>query len=151
MTRPLVQSALLLALAASPTAQAAPPAAPDAVRAELAREAAAWNHGDLDGYLSGYERAATTVFVGASRVYRGWEAIAAMYRQHYADRRRMGTLAFDELEVRPLGPGYALAVGRWHLARRAADGGPVGGFFTLTLHQGPAGWRIIVDHTTAGS
>ena len=118
-----------------------------AIRAELDREAAAWNRGNLDGYLAGYERAATTTMVG-KEVRRGWDAIAARYRKDFGDRARMGTLAFSELEVRPLGAGFALALGHWALARDAAAGGPVGGWFTLTLKKTRDGWRIIVDHTS---
>jgi uncharacterized protein (TIGR02246 family) len=119
----------------------------EAVRSELAREAAAWNKGDLDGYLRGYERAATTTMVGKD-VYRGFDAIAAMYHKHYDERAKMGQLRFSELDVRPLGDGYAFAVGRWDLTRSAAAGGAAGGWFTLTLHRGAGGWHIVVDHTS---
>jgi uncharacterized protein (TIGR02246 family) len=118
-----------------------------AIRAELEREVAAWNRGDLDGYLAGYERAATTTMVGKD-VRRGWDAIAAHYRKSYGDRARMGTLAFSELDIRPLGAGFALALGHWALARDAAAGGPVGGWFTVTLKKTRDGWRIVVDHTS---
>jgi uncharacterized protein (TIGR02246 family) len=118
-----------------------------AIKSELLREAAAWNRGDLDGFLSGYERAATTTMIG-SKPLRGWDAIAAMYRTKYGDKAHMGSLTFSELEVRPLGADFALAIGHWALARDAAAGGSVGGWFTLTLHKGPDGWRIVVDHTS---
>jgi ketosteroid isomerase-like protein len=94
-----------------------------------------------------YERAPTTTMVGAT-VLRGWDAIAARYHDKYGDAARMGALTFSELEVRPLGPDWALALGHWALARTAAAGGPVGGWFTLTLHKGRDGWRIVVDHTS---
>ena len=60
----------------------------------------------------------------------------------------MGTLSFSDLDIRLLDGDYALVIGRWALARAAADGGPAGGLFTLTLHHGPDGWRILVDHTS---
>ena len=128
---------------------AADPAADDAaaIRTELEREVAAWNRGDLDSYLAGYERAATTTMVGKD-VRRGCDAIAAHYRKSYGDRARMGTLAFSELDIRPLGAGFALALGHWSLARDASAGGPVGGWFTVTLKKTRDGWRIVVDHTS---
>jgi ketosteroid isomerase-like protein len=119
-----------------------------AITAELDREAAAWNRGDLDGFLSGYERAPTTTMIGKSALYRGWDAIAAMYRAHYGDRQRMGRLSFSELEIRPLSADYALAIGRWSLARDEKGGGAAGGFFTLTFHKSAIGWRITLDHTS---
>jgi ketosteroid isomerase-like protein len=119
-----------------------------AIKSELVREAAAWNRGDLDGYLSGYERAPTTTMVGGDKLMRGWDAIAKRYREKYGDKARMGTLTFSELDVRPLGADFALAIGHWALAREGAAGGPVGGWFTLTLHKGRDGWHIVVDHTS---
>ena len=142
----IVSTLLCLSLAAPAFADGAADDA-TAIRAELDREAAAWNRGDLDGYLAGYERAATTTMIG-KEVSRGWDAIAARYRKAYGDRARMGTLTFSELEVRPLGAGFALALGHWALARDAAAGGPVGGWFTLTLKKTRDGWRIVVDHTS---
>ena len=118
------------------------------VRAEIQRGATAWNRGDLDGFLASYERATTTTMVGGKTPLRGFDAIAAMYRAKYGDRARMGHLTFDDLDVRPLGAGFALAIGRWALDRQAAAGGPVGGWFTLTLRKTSDGWRIIVDHTS---
>ena len=119
-----------------------------AVRGVLTAQQAAWNRGDLDGYLSGYERAASTTMIGSKDPLRGWDAIAAMYRAKYGDKARMGQLTFSDLEVRPLGSGFALALGRWALARDTAAGGNVGGWFTLTLKRTAAGWRIVVDHTS---
>ena len=152
MRRLASAAALLLAAVALATpaasARADDAAAGDAaIRAELAREADAWNRGDLTGYLTGYAHAATTTMVGRT-LYRGWDAIAARYRAEYGERARMGHLTFSDLEIRPLGPGYAVAVGRWALARTAAAGGAAGGWFTLTLHRGRDGWRIILDHTS---
>jgi ketosteroid isomerase-like protein len=86
--------------------------------------------------------------IGRLQLYRGWDAIAAMYHARFADWRRMGTLAFSDLEIRVLAPDYAVAIGRWGLQRAADGGGPVGGFFTLTLHKGATGWRIVLDHTS---
>ena len=120
----------------------------DAIRSELAREAAAWNRGDLDGYLSGYERAASTEFVGATKIEHGWDAIAAMYRKGHPDAARMGIVNFADLEIRVLSGDYALAIGHWSLTRTKEAGGNAGGFFTLTLHKSAAGWRITVDHTS---
>ena len=46
-----------------------------------------------------------------------------------------------------LGEEVAAVMSR-HLERTAANGGNVGGYFTLTFEKTPAGWRIIVDHTS---
>jgi ketosteroid isomerase-like protein len=60
----------------------------------------------------------------------------------------MGTLTFSDLEIEPLGPDSAVALGRWDLKR--ANNNPHGRF-TLVFRHTPDGWRIVHDHTSAAS
>ena len=45
--------------------------AESAIRAVLDAQAAAWNRGDLEGYMDGYDRSPDTEFVGGDTVTRG--------------------------------------------------------------------------------
>jgi ketosteroid isomerase-like protein len=155
MLRWMVLPAMFGLLAAS--ALAGPPAAPPqtsaeaaAIRGVLEESAAAWNRGDIPGFLNSYRNSPETIYIGGEGVVRGWQQIRARYMKRYMtpDRGKMGVLKFSNLEIHPLGRNYALAIGQWHLARTAANGGNVGGYFTLTFEKTPAGWRIIVDHTS---
>jgi uncharacterized protein (TIGR02246 family) len=119
----------------------------NAVRAVLEAQQAAWNRGDVEGFMAGYEDSEATTFVGSS-VTRGRARILERYRQRYRNAAEMGQLAFSELEIRPLCSGYAMVVGRWRLKRTAAAGGDAGGVFTLLFQQGPGGWKIVLDHTS---
>ena len=121
------------------------PSADAAVRGLLRDQAAAWNRGDVDGFLFGYRNSSQTIFAGAQGIIRGWEQLRERYHTYYPDRAAMGTLSFSSVEVTFLCPDAALAVGNWHLDR---DAGPVGGVFSLVLRQYPEGWRIIADHTS---
>jgi ketosteroid isomerase-like protein len=47
-----------------------------------------------------------------------------------------------------LGPEYAIATGRYHLARSAAGGGDATGIFSLVWQKSADGWKIILDHTS---
>jgi ketosteroid isomerase-like protein len=108
-------------------------------------QAAAWNRGDIEGYMDGYERAETTTFVSGDAVTRGWQTVLERYRKSYDTREKMGTLAFSELDIKPLSPFYALVTGRWQLTR-ARD--TPGGRFTLLFRRTSSGWRIVHDHTS---
>jgi ketosteroid isomerase-like protein len=152
--RRMILPALIGLLAAS--AFALPPVPPPAtaeaaaIRKVLDDSVAAWNRGDVPAFLESYKNSPQTIYIGAEGVVRGWRQIRERYMKKYVtpDRGKMGVLKFTNLETHPLGRGYALAVGQWHLARTAANGGNVGGYFTLTFEKTPAGWRIIVDHTS---
>ena len=106
----------------------------------------AWNRGDIEAFMNGYARSASTVFVSEDEVERGWETVRDRYRVKYSDRAKMGTLSFSELEVTMLSPDAAVVLGRWRL-KRAND--EPHGRFTLIFKRLPEGWRIVHDHTSA--
>ena len=117
-----------------------------AVRAVIEAQAAAWNRGDVAGYMEGYAKEEATTFVSGDAVTRGWQTVHDRYKARYDTREKMGTLAFSELEFKPLSEFYMLAAGRWQLTR-AAD--TPHGRFTLILRRTAAGWRIVHDHTSS--
>jgi beta-aspartyl-peptidase (threonine type) len=116
-----------------------------AVRAVLEAQAAAWNRGDIDGYIDGYARDEMTTFISGDTVTRGWKTVLDRYKQTYDTREKMGTLAFSELNIIGFGDVY-IVTGRWQLTRH---GDTPRGRFTLLLRRTPAGWRIFHDHTSS--
>jgi len=120
----------------------------DEVRSMLKNSEAAWNRGDLAAFASDYEDAPTTTFVGREVTRGGVDAILARYQRSYPTADARGVLTFSEIEVRPLGEGYALALGRFALKRTAAGGGDAAGRFTLVLRRSSKGWKIIHDHSS---
>jgi uncharacterized protein (TIGR02246 family) len=112
----------------------------------------AWNRGDLDAFLADYTDDPTLAFVGSSGVLRGKDAVRETYRTSYFEvEGEPDDLAFDELEVRPLGPGVALVHGRWTLYEPGFENQPISGRgrFTLIVRREEDGrWRIFHDHSS---
>jgi ketosteroid isomerase-like protein len=150
MVLPAVLGLLVGTAFAAPEAARPQANADAAIRHVLAESVAAWNRGDIPAFLESYRHSPKTIFVTSEGVLRGLQQIRARYMKKYEtpDRGRMGKLTFSHLEVHPLGRNYALAIGQWHLERTAANGGDIGGYFTLTFEKISVGWRIIVDHTS---
>lgn len=117
-----------------------------AIRAVLDAQVAAWNRGDIEAFMDGYERSEKTVFVGGDNVTRGWQTVLDRYKRNYATREKMGTLNFSDLEITPLGNDGALVLMRWHL-QRAKD--EPHGRSTLIMRRTKQGWRIVHDHSSA--
>ena len=115
------------------------------VKSVLDTQAAAWNRGDLEAFVSYYS--AETVFVGKA-VSRGNKQVLQRYKDAYPTQEKMGTLEFSDIELRPLGAEYASVLGRFHLKRTEAGGGNADGIFTLLFRKTPEGWKIILDHTS---
>lgn len=144
LTLPIICYILIATLACAAPEQASTSVAE--VQSVLNAQQDAWNRGDIDAFMNGYARSASTVFVSQDEVSRGWETVRDRYRVKYSDRTKMGTLSFSEIEVTMLSPDAAVALGRWRLER--ANDEPHGRF-TLIFKRLPEGWRIVHDHTSA--
>ena len=123
-----------------------PPNSVAEIQSVLTAQQDAWNHGDIDAFMNGYARSASTVFISEDEVRRGWETVRDRYHTRYSDRGKMGTLSFSEIEVTMLSPDAAVVLGRWKLKR--ADDEPHGRF-TLIFKRLAEGWRIVHDQTSA--
>ena len=121
--------------------------APAAIRSVLADQQSAWNRGDITTFMRGYDNSPHTTFIGKS-IEHGYQPILARYKKAYATRAAMGTLTFSGVTVRMLGRNHAIVTGRYHLARPASAGGDASGIYSLIFARRPAGWRIILDHTS---
>jgi uncharacterized protein (TIGR02246 family) len=119
----------------------------DSIRQVLTMQETAWNRGDIDAFMKGYQDSPQTTFIG-QKIAHGYQPILERYRKSYPDKAAMGTLHFSELAIRMLGTDHAVATGRFHLTRADAGGGDAGGIFSLVFEKEPEGWQIILDHTT---
>ena len=115
------------------------------IRAVMAAQVAAWNRGDIDGFMDGYARSQATEFVSGDKMTRGWQVVRDRYRKKYDAREKMGRLAFSDIKITPLSADAAIVLGRWQLVRQRDK---PHGIFTLLFRRTPAGWRIVHDHTS---
>ena len=159
----VLSALILLVLAAAETcsvravAQTSPTAKPLAadpqqiqadVRSVLRQQESAWNHGDIEAFMSGYKDSPETTFISKHVEY-GYQEILKRYQRRYASRAAMGMLRFSGLHVHVLCANYTIATGEFHLARNAAGGGNASGVFSLLFQKTASGWKIVLDHTSA--
>lgn len=141
---------LSLAACTSPRATAPVGEATAALRRDIVQllttQTAAWNRGDVAGFMQGYWRSDSLVFIGKRGLTYGWQPTLDNYRRSYPDAAAMGQLEFTGLRVTPVGPEAAHVVGRWHLTRPAA--GDLEGHFLLVLRRLQGQWVIVADHSS---
>ena len=118
-----------------------------AIMQVLSTQTAAWNRGDIPGFMQGYWSSDSLVFLGRKGPTYGWQSTLANYQKNYPDAATMGQLDFSGLRVTLLAPGAAQVVGHWHLARPAA--GDVQGYFLLILRKIDGKWLVVADHTNS--
>jgi ketosteroid isomerase-like protein len=115
------------------------------IHAVMSAQVAAWNRGDIDGFMDGYARSDMTEFVSGDKITRGWQTVRDRYRKKYTSREAMGSLTFSQIKVTQLNVDAAMVVGRWQLARKKDK---PHGIFTLFFRKRAEGWRIVHDHTS---
>jgi beta-aspartyl-peptidase (threonine type) len=117
------------------------------IRQLLDAQVAAWNRGELEGFMSGYWNSNELTFFSGAIETGGWKPTLERYRQHYKKSgNQMGRLDFSNIRIEALGEERALARGRWRL--KSADGSTRTGLFTLMLRHFAEGWRIVHDHSS---
>ncbi|RSK41071.1 YybH family protein [Hymenobacter perfusus] len=121
-------------------------AARQAILQVLTTQTAAWNRGDVAGFMQGYWQNDSLVFIGKSGLTYGWQRTLDNYRRSYPDAAAMGQLDFSNLRIQPLSPEAAQVIGRWHLARPAA--GDLQGHFLLVFRRINGQWVVVADHSS---
>src|SRR4051794_287086 len=104
-------------LLSAPTALAQDPeVARLAIRGVLDDQTAAWNKGDLVGFMKGYWESDQLSFYSGNNKTAGWKATLERYQKKYqGEGKEMGKLAFEELTIELIGSEHALGRGRYRL------------------------------------
>ncbi|MBV9242532.1 MAG: DUF4440 domain-containing protein [Acidobacteria bacterium] len=116
-----------------------------AIRKVISDQTAAWNRGDIYGFMTGYWKSDELEFVGRMDVTRGWQATLDRYKRNYDTREKMGTLTFSDVEFTQLSKDAAFVILTWSLG--TAKDSPHGKS-TLLFRKFKDDWRIVVDHSS---
>jgi len=115
------------------------------IRRVMNEQTAAWNAGDIEGFMRGYWNSPDLIFVSGENVTKGWQPTIDRYKKRYDTRAKMGTLTFSDLEIEVLSKDAAKVLGSWALAREKDN---PKGKFTLIFRKFKDGWKIVHDHTS---
>jgi ketosteroid isomerase-like protein len=143
---------LFLPIGLCAIARAADPPSNDvdvrAVMKVLQEQEAAWNKGDLKGFMKGYWNSPELSFYSGRDKRKGWQETYDRFKQRYQDQgREMGKLTFSELLADRLSDTKMLVRGRWKLVMTNDS---LDGLFSLIVEKKSEGWRIVHDHTSVG-
>jgi len=136
--------ALLVSIAAT-SCVTNPNRAATQIESMLMAQDAAWNAGDMEGFMDGYWNSPDLTFCSGGTVTRGWEPTLTRYRTRYPTAESRGELTFSDLDIHVLSRKAAYVLGRWRLERDK----PIAGLFTLVLRRQHGRWVIVHDHTSS--
>src|SRR5678815_52230 len=135
---------LLPALAFSLVALAQPRDAVS-IRKVLDEQIKEWNKGNIEGFMQGYWRSDSLMFIGKSGINWGWQKTLDNYRKNYPDTIAMGKLSYDIILVKELSPEYYYVVGKWMLTRSI---GNLSGHYNLLFRKINGSWSVSYTHLT---
>ena len=109
------------------------------------KQQAAWNRGDIDGFMQAYWKSDKLTFSSRGETRRGWETTRKKYLQSYPDKATMGELTFSNLEVEQLSEEVAMMLGEWEIVGEK----PAAGNFSLVWRRIDGIWVILHDHSSS--
>jgi uncharacterized protein (TIGR02246 family) len=116
-----------------------------AIRKVFEAGCAAWNCGDLDGYLASYWDSDKTIWISSGSLTRGKVEIVKACKARFATSQQLGKLTVAELEIDVLTATDATAFGRWMLV---GEDKMAEGFFTVQLRKIEGTWLFVSDHSS---
>jgi len=118
----------------------------DAVVKVLDDQRIAWNNGDIEGFMQGYWKSDSLMFIGKTAPVYGWQKTLDRYKKTYRGKAGMGQLTFAIIQVKVLDGNNAFVLGGWAL--KLENGKTPGGYFTLWFRKIDGEWKIVCDHTS---
>ena len=115
------------------------------IKSILTAQGAAWNRGDIMGFMQAYEPSDALLFTSGGKVRRGYDETLSKYQARYGKPGVMGQLEFTVIDFRQLDARSAITLGSWKLTETplASEG-----IFTLVWLKTHDGWKIVHDHTS---
>jgi ketosteroid isomerase-like protein len=114
------------------------------IREVLEKQVTAWNETDIEGFMQGYWKSDSLLFIG-SKITNGWDSTLARYKQSYPDKAAMGQLRFDIMRVDFISSDSYLVTGKYFLTREKDS---PSGVFTLLFKKKNGLWVVVYDHTS---
>lgn len=123
------------------------PTTPEAeIRSVIADMAAAWNRGDFEGYMQGFQNPGV-VFVSRGQFQDDWQGTLDHYVRDYGGApERRGTLHFYDIKVEILSDDAAQLISRYHLDRAES---PQYGINTRLMRRVGGRWVIALNHVSS--
>jgi len=116
----------------------------NAIRTVLAQQVSDWNNFNIEGFMQGYWKSDSLLFIGA-KITHGWDSTLARYKKSYPTKEAMGVLRFEIIRLQFTAGDACLVTGRYFLQRKTDK---PSGVFTLLFRMKKGKWVVVYDHTS---
>ena len=119
------------------------------ILAAMASQEKAWNNGDIDGFMQGYWKNDSLMFISGDHVSYGWQQVTDNYKAKYGSKELMGDLTFEIIRLEQLSSTAYVMIGSWKLDRHVGEENTViQGKYSLIWRLVDGNWVIVIDHTS---
>lgn len=115
-----------------------------AIRAVLAQQVRDWNSFNIEGFMQGYWKSDSMMFVSSKITY-GWDSTLARYKRSYPNATAMGELRFEIIKLQFISKDACLVTGNYFLKRKLDN---PSGTYTLLFRKKKEKWVVVYDHTS---
>jgi len=117
-----------------------------AILKAIADMEAAWNRGDFQGYMAGFQNPGV-VFVSKGRFQDGWQGTLDHYVRDYGGApEKRGKLRFFDIRIEMLAPDAAQLISRYELVKPDQ---PQDGINTRLMRKIDGRWVIALNHVSS--
>lgn len=112
----------------------------------LDQQIKAWNNGSIDGFMEGYWRSDSMLFITQKGPRYGYQAVSDSYKKNYPSKEVMGQLRFEVIQIQWVDQtaGVSQVLGKWHVGESTK---PQSGYFSLIFKAINGTPKIVIDHT----
>ena len=112
----------------------------------LDKQIKAWNNGSIDGFMEGYWRSDSMLFITQKGPRYGYQAVSDSYKKNYPTKEVMGKLRFEVIKIQWIDQysGVSQVLGKWHIDDSSK---PQSGYFSLIFKSINGTPKIVIDHT----
>jgi ketosteroid isomerase-like protein len=111
----------------------------------LDEQLAAWNTGNIEGFMQGYWKNDSVMYIGKTGITYGYNNILQKYKKGFPDKSLMGKLSFNIIHKNELSPDIYFVVGKYRVER---NNSVLEGHFTLLFQKVGDRWVITSDHSS---
>ena len=105
-----------------------------------------WNNHDIECYMQAYSKTEPIQTVSTGGVTFGYDNILSNYKRYFP-KERMGTLSFDNFNLRKLTNDLYFVTGRFNFKFPNQEN-VSRGWFSVIMKKDKNGWFIITDHSS---
>ncbi len=116
------------------------------VKRVLNEQIVQWNLGNIDGFMQGYWKSDSLLFITSKGPRYGYQSVSDSYKKNYPSKEAMGNLRFEVVKIQWVdkSAGISQVLGKWHVSD---NGKPQSGYFSLIFKNVNNQPKIVIDHT----